>query len=149
MATAEVAAPSPPAQTMTTLWIYRVVSVLHALLMVAQPILIGRFLEGDFGSLSAHAAVGGIAMLSATLLLVAGVLVWRPGRLGLQPLIWSAAMFVLIPAQLAMGYTRTTSVHIPLGVAIVAGSVALVVWACRPGRARMSWRPRTPVEPVR
>lgn len=142
-------APAHGAATTAAVWALRATSVLNAALMVAQPILIGRFLEGDFGSLAAHQAVGGILTLTATLVLVAAVLALVPGRLGAMPLAVAGALWVLVPAQLALGSTRLTSMHIPLGVALVAGSVWFAGWACTPGRARRTWRgPRVTQQPV-
>lgn len=130
------------ASTQGPLWLFRFFATLHALLMAAQPMSIGRFLEGEFGMLKVHSAMGGIGVLTAWLLIPAAVLLWRPARLGAGPLAWSLAMSFAVPAQVALGHTRSVGIHIPLGVSIVAVAVGLAVWACWPGRALRSARTR-------
>lgn len=126
--------------TAGTLWILRLLSGVQAVLLLAQPILAGRFLDGDFPSLSQHGAVGLLLMGLAWLVVIAAVLVWRPGRLPAWPIAVAAACAVLLPIQLGMGHARLLAVHLVLGVGLVAAGVAVAIWAWRPGRARRSYR---------
>ncbi len=110
------------------------------MLLLAQPILAGRFLDGDFPSLSQHGAVGLLLMGLAWLVVIAAVLAWRPGRLPAWPIAVAAACAFLLPIQLGMGHARMLAVHLILGVGLVAAGVAVAIWAWRPGRARHSYR---------
>jgi hypothetical protein len=146
-------APAPPRATAAgatagTLWVLRIVSGIQAVLLLAQPILAGRFLDGDFPSLSTHGANGLALMGLAWLVVIAAVLAWRPGRLPAWPVAVSVACAFLLPIQLGMGHARLLAVHLILGVALVAAGVAVAIWAWRPGRARRSYRaPRVPHAP--
>jgi hypothetical protein len=127
-----------------TLWILRILSGIQAVLLVSQPVLAGRFLDGDFPSLSTHGNVGIGLMGVAWLVVVAAVLAWRPGRLPAWPVAVACACAMLLPIQLGMGHARFLAVHLLLGVGLVAAGVALALWAWRPGRARRSYRPPAP-----
>jgi len=113
-------------------------------MLVAQPVLAGRFLDGDFPSLSTHGNVGIALMGVAWLVVVAAVLAWRPGRVPGWPIGVAFACAMLLPIQLGMGHARFLAVHLLLGVGLVAAGVVLALWAWRPGRARRSYRPAAP-----
>lgn len=101
-------------------------------LLVDQPIYAGQFLSGTFSALHTHrenATAAGIAVLVAA---VAAVPIRWPGRGPLWPLLASLGLFVLIGGQIAIGFLRLLTVHIPLGVAIIVLAVLLTVWAWRP-----------------
>lgn len=136
--------PGTPGGTIGTLWTLRIASVIQAALLAAQPVLAGRFLDGDYPSLSTHGNVGLGLMGVAWLVVVAAVLAWRPGRLPGWPAAVAAALALLLPMQLGMGHARFLAVHLVLGVGLVAAGVVLAGWAWRPGRARRSYRPATP-----
>ncbi len=113
-------------------------------LLIAQPVLAGRFLDGDFPSLATHGGVGIALMLLAWLVVVAALLAWRPGRLPGWPVLVSLACAMLLPIQLGMGHARFLAVHLALGVTLVAAGVVVAAWAWRPGRAKRSYRARGP-----
>jgi hypothetical protein len=58
--------------------------------------------------------------------------------------VWVAAVCVLFylaeGIQTGLGYSRSLGVHVPLGVAIVGGAVAVAAWSWTPasGRSRRS-----------
>ena len=139
-----VAPATPGSATIGTLWVLRIVSATQAVMLVAQPVLAGRFLDGDFPSLSTHGNVGIALMGVAWLVVVAAVLAWRPGRLPGWPIGVAFACAMLLPIQLGMGHARFLAVHLLLGVGLVAAGVVLALWAWRPGRARRSYRPAAP-----
>ncbi|MDV3222149.1 hypothetical protein [Intrasporangium sp.] len=118
------------------LWLLRILLVPYAALLVAQPLLAGRFLEGSFESLKPHGDIGSMLIPLTWVVLVAAVLAWRPGRLGAFPLAVTALLSVLVVIQVVAGYSRTLGVHLPLGVGIVATGLALLGWAWSPRRTR-------------
>lgn len=64
---------------------------------------------------------------------VAAVLVWRPGRGPGLLVPASVALFLLIVVQIFAGFSTRLAVHVPLGVALLAGLVALALTAPRGG----------------
>ena len=125
-----------------TAWLLRLALTSTALSAIAQPLLIGGYLDGQFDLLAWH---GGNAAALITLVMASGVAaiayVWpgggRPWPLLAVVLLWWAAA-----VQIGMGYLRVLVVHVPLGVLIVGAAVALAVWAWTPSvrRARKGWR---------
>jgi hypothetical protein len=118
------------------IWPLRLLLVPYAALLVAQPVLAGRFLEGSFDALKPHGDIGGGLVPLTWIVLFAAVLAWRPGRLGAFPLVASGLLSVLVIVQVVAGYSRALGVHLPLGVAIVATGVAMLGWAWSPRRTR-------------
>ena len=45
----------------------------------------------------------------------------------------SALLFVAVVMQAGFGYARQLGLHIPLGVAVVTGTVLFTIWLCRRG----------------
>jgi hypothetical protein len=134
--------PAPGQQPRVTLWLLRVALTVQAAAAVAQPVIAGRYLSGDFDALAVHAAVGGLVMLATMPAFGAAVLYWLVGRGAGWPALTLVAMFVAVIAQIALGALRVLAIHIPLGVAIVATAVALAVWSFRPA-AQRTRMPRT------
>lgn len=117
-----------------TRWLFRLVLGIHAVLAVAQPLLAGSYLSGNLDAIGWHATIGSSLLPLALLQLLAAVLFWWPGRGPWWPALATMALIVAEVTQVSAGYSRTLGLHIPLGVAIVGGSVALFVWSLR-------WRP--------
>lgn len=130
-------------------WLLRATASLHTALLCAQPLLIGMFLSGDFSKLEAHAAVGGVILVTGVMQVVGAVAAWRLSRWSAWPISISAAMVVAETAQLAAGYTRQLALHVPLGVGLVGAGLALAVWAWRPRRRAPSATPLPPPPPPR
>jgi hypothetical protein len=106
------------------------------LLLFNQAVFAGQFLGGSYGALRTHrenATVAGIAVLVAA---ACALLLWRPGHGPLRPLIATLALFGLVALQIAIGFARLVTLHIPLGVAVIGMSVGLTAAA---------WRYRPPV----
>jgi hypothetical protein len=102
-----------------------------ALLLFDQAVYAGQFLGGSYPALHTHrenATVAGIAVLAAA---ACALLLWRPGRGPIRPLVATLALFGLIALQIVLGFARVLTVHVPLGVAIIGMSVGLNVWAWR------------------
>lgn len=118
----------PSAAHLLTLWAFRMVALLQAVLFVLQPISIGSFLQGSWAAFDVHSLVGGLlvplTMLTGLVGLLLAVLARRPGTgVGV------AALLVLTTVQVGLGHTRQLAVHVPLGVALVAVAVWLCAWS--------------------
>jgi hypothetical protein len=121
------------------LWTLRAVITVHALAVLAQPVLAGLFLTGDVDAIGVHGLIGSLLALVGMVVIgvaLAYVLGGR-GRLWVLPV--AVALFLADGFQIGAGYTRQLELHIPLGVAIVVASVLLATWAWSPSAAR----PRT------
>ncbi|TKG73041.1 hypothetical protein [Prauserella endophytica] len=111
------------------------VAVVHCLLVCVQPVLAGMSLEGVANAIDWHGTNGSIILTIAMVQVLAAALWWKPGG---GPLWVPLACLVLLAGetvQLGIGYAFLLTMHIPLGVAIVALSVVLCVVLVR--------RPRT------
>lgn len=112
-----------------TLWLLRLVFGLHAAVAVAQPVSAGLYLSGDLDAISLHSTLGGTLIVVGFLAMVAATLHWWPGRGPAWP---SAATLLLLVAEVmevALGYSRTLGLHIPLGVGVVGLTVVLFAWS--------------------
>lgn len=118
-----------------TLWLLRIVVTVHFAAVLFQPVLAGMFLTGDVDAIVAHGTIGSllaavdIVVIGATLLYVLG----GRGRLWILPV--SVVLFLAVGLQIGMGYSRQLQLHVPLGVAIVVGSVLVVAWVWSPSAA--------------
>lgn len=117
----------------TTLLLLRIVVALHAVAVIAQPVLIGQYLDGDFDTLALHATNANIVFGLCFVQLVVAVLYWRPGGGRGWPALVTAVLFLAEGGQVGVGYARELGIHIPLGVLIVSTTVVLTVWVFRSG----------------
>jgi hypothetical protein len=92
---------------------------LLALLVFAQAVFAGLFLDGNAAWRRWH-AINGMLLIPLLALLAVGVAVvlWRSGGPGWMALA-SLALLLAIVVQNAMGQTSQVAVHVPLGVAIL------------------------------
>ena len=96
----------------------------------------GLYLSGRYPMVGLHGALG--STLAAIALLVAALSVLYAlagGRLWVVPV--CVALFLACGFQIGMGYARNLALHVPLGVAIVAGSLLLTVWSWTRAAARV------------
>lgn len=114
-----------------TLWMLRIVLLLHAGLVIAQPVLAGYFLSGESDAMEIHGPIGSTLWMVAFLQFVVAVLYWRPGRGKLWPALVTLALFFADFVQLTFGYLQNFAVHVPLGTAIVVTVVAMTIWSFR------------------
>jgi hypothetical protein len=120
----------------------RVALLLHAALILAQAAFAGQFLGGDAGWVRVHEANAGIIQLAAFVQLVLAILVWRPGRGPGWPALASLALLLAEELQTGFGYARLLALHVPLGVAIFGGTIALLAGTRRLTRVEPVPRPR-------
>lgn len=110
---------------------FRVVVTVHAAAVLAQPVLAGRFLNGDFGMLSAHRVTGiAVGLLGMVQLAVALAHRWA-GRGPWRPALICLGLSLAELAQIFLGFNRFVGVHVPLGVAIVAVTLLVATSAWR------------------
>ncbi|GAA3347854.1 hypothetical protein GCM10020358_64200 [Amorphoplanes nipponensis] len=116
-------------------WPFRLSMSVAALMLLDQSVFAGQFLSGSFTALHTHrenATYAGIAVLVAA---ASAVLLRWPGppagRGPVWPLLACLALFGLIALQIVLGFARTLTVHVPLGVLIILMAVRLAVWAWR------------------
>jgi hypothetical protein len=126
----------PVLRARATLWALRIVLVLHACLVVAQPILAGYFLSGEVDAMDIHGPIGSSLWLISLIQFVVAILYWRPGGGRLWPAGVTVLLFFAEFLQLIFGYAQNFAVHVPLGTAIVVGVVTLTIWSFRPSARR-------------
>ncbi|MEV0288453.1 MULTISPECIES: hypothetical protein [unclassified Kribbella] len=124
-----------------TLWTLRIVLLLHAGLVVAQPILAGYFLSGEVDAMSAHGPIGSTLWMVSMIQFVAALLYWLAGGGRIWPLLLTVVLFFAEFAQLTFGYLQNFAVHVPLGTAIVVTVVWMTVWSFRPAARRSRKEP--------
>ena len=117
----------------------RIVLVVHAALVAAQPILAGYFLSGNVDAMNIHGPIGSSVWMVALIQIVVAALYWMPGRGRIWPALLTVVVFLAEFVQLTFGYLQNFAVHVPLGTAIVITVVWMAVWSFRP-TARLSRR---------
>jgi hypothetical protein len=110
-------------------WPLRAGASAATLLLFNQAVFAGQFLSGTFASLQTHrdnATYAGI-----TVLLTAGcaVLIRRPGGGPVWPAFAFLGLFGMIALQIALGFARVLTLHVPLGVLIIGVALRLTLWA--------------------
>ena len=117
-------------------WTWRVWMLLYLASALAQPVLAGAYLEGDYDAIGLH-GINGAALLSL-MVLGAGALALGcalTARSAWWPLPVVAVLFVAQGVQIGMGHSRALLVHVPLGVGIIVAVAGLTLWV---------WSPRLP-----
>lgn len=132
-----------------TLLALRLVAGPHAVLALLQPVFAGIYLTGDFDALAWHGLINGhLVQLLGIIQLVVAIFFVTLGRGRFVPLTASILIFLGEGMQVGMGYSRELAIHIPLGVAIVAGQLLFALWVFGPharrGRQLKSTKASTP-----
>jgi hypothetical protein len=108
---------------------FRAMATALAIVVVLQPISIGLYLDGDYAAMSLHEIGASAVLFIALFTLVAAI--WY--AVVAQRRAWVPIMMFLllltVGAQTGFGYGRFLGAHVPLGVGVVAGCLALVWWA--------------------
>lgn len=119
-----------------TAWLLTAALTLQGLVAVAQPVLIGGYLDGIVDLVGVH-GTNGTALLGVTMLAgLAAIARVFPGRGSLWPVVALTVLWFAEGIQVGMGFSRVLAVHVPLGVAIVGVCVALAVWSWTPAARR-------------
>ena len=117
--------------SMKSLAALRLVAAIHATAICLQPVLAGIYLNGSGAALRMHEPIGlGLTIAGLVQLLIA-IIYWRAGGRLVAP---TVTLLITLGEglQVAMGYSRQLALHIPLGIALVAGAVAFACWTYSP-----------------
>jgi len=139
--TAPVAAERRVRRPRGSLWSLRITLLLHAGLVVAQPILAGYFLSGDVDAMNVHGPIGSTLWMVSMIQFVAAFFYWLVGGGRIWPLLLSVVLFLAEFVQLTYGYLQNFAVHVPLGTAIVVAVVWMTIWSFRPAARRSRKEP--------
>jgi hypothetical protein len=113
--------------------LFQVAVTVETALVFVQPVLVGSLLSGHYEMLAAH-RYGAFATIAVAAIMTVLAFAAR-GADAPRWLPAVSALIVLIEAgQISWGYQRVLYVHIPLGVALAAAMMLLLVWAWRPAR---------------
>ena len=115
------------------IWLLRLIVLVHCLIVLAQAISAGSFLDGQDSSMRLHQMTGTSVITAISMLqVIVAVICWRR----LQQAVWFAlASFGLFAAemiQIGLGFTNRTSLHVPLGVSIFGVSLVLLFVIVKP-----------------
>jgi hypothetical protein len=138
--TALVVEPAKVRRPRVSLQLLRITLVLHAALVIAQPIAAGYFLAGNVDAMTnVHSPIGGSLWMVAIIQTVVAACYTFSGGGRIWPTVASALLIVAELTQLVYGYAQNFAVHIPLGTAIVGTVIWMTVWSFR-STARLSRR---------
>jgi hypothetical protein len=148
----------PPGATITepplaaarpwTGWLLRLLLTGQAAMAVLQPILIGRYLDGDFDQLAGHSLNGSLLPAITMVCIIGAALHATVGRGPVWPVLVTVLLVPVEGVQLAAGYSHSLAVHIPLGTGLVAALLFLAAWSWTP-RVRQTRPPRARKAPDR
>ncbi|MFI9330112.1 hypothetical protein ACIGZJ_21500 [Kitasatospora sp. NPDC052868] len=110
-------------------WVLRALVSAHVVVILGQPVFAGVYLSGDFDGLRWHALGANIVTSIGYVQVIAAATVWFRLR-RLWPLSATLAVVAAETVQYFAGLAGALWLHLPLGVATVAGLVVLsiVVW---------------------
>lgn len=114
------------------MWFLRGSLTLTAILMFAQAVSAGLFMDGRSSAFGVHremATVAGVALIAG---IVAAVLVRWFGRAPRWPIAATIGLLMLMSLQAFAGFRSLVALHVPLGVIVILLSIALAWWAWRP-----------------
>lgn len=117
-------------------WVFRALATGAATALAGQAVFAGQFLSGAYGSLLTHRENATYAGVATLLEGCGAVLLHRAGGGPRWPIAACGALFALIAGQIYLGFARVITIHVPLGTALIAGSVVLAGWAWRHGPDR-------------
>ncbi len=120
-----------------TIWPLRLTLLVHAAMAVAQPVLAGSYMAGNYDVLATH-GLNGSLLVVATMLWGVAALVHAVATRGrtwwLLPMV--VVVFLAEGFQIGAGHERNLALHIPLGVFIVLAAVLLAGWSFTPWATR-------------
>lgn len=107
----------------------RVVTALAALSSFTEAVLAGGVVAGRVEALPLYSANGLLLALGNVVLLVALLLVWRPGGGPTWTLFAGLLLAFATLVQLGVGVSPSLAVHVPLATTMIIAVVLLLVWA--------------------
>jgi hypothetical protein len=109
----------------------RAILVVHLIGVFAQAVFAGEFLSGSDAAVYRH-EVAGWSVVALCLLQIGIALSLRVPRGAVLPFALSSTLLFLAETlQAGTGYGRFLEVHVPLGVLILGGVAAQLVWVWR------------------
>ncbi|WP_329003255.1 hypothetical protein OHA18_08320 [Kribbella sp. NBC_00709] len=115
---------------MRSLVALRVIAGVHAVAICLQPVFAGVYLDGSPGGMRMHEPTGLALVFLGLAQLLTAMIWWRAGGRWVVPVV-SLLILAGEVVQVSMGYSRQLAIHIPLGIALVAGAVAFAFWVNR------------------
>jgi hypothetical protein len=110
----------PPARTAVSGWVLRAAATLFLIGGFVQPVFAGVYLSGDFDGLAWHVMGGDLLSFISIAQLGAAVAVWIRVRRA-WPFWASLALLIGGVMQYFAGMEGALWLHLPLGVALIAG----------------------------
>ncbi|MCU1642007.1 MAG: hypothetical protein JWN03_2282 [Nocardia sp.] len=111
-------------------WILRGLTLLAGVDGLTQAMFAGRFMSGSYRALDAHSLNGLILGVISLLLTIAFGIAWRSGAPSWT--FWtSLGLTLACGIEIMLGHKAILAIHVPLGVLIIAGFLALLVQAWR------------------
>jgi hypothetical protein len=98
----------------------RRLATFNLVLVAVQPVSAGFLMSGFEYALAVQTDVAIALELSVLTQAIAGVILWRRGRLPGATAAVSVALFVALFLQVGFGHTRRYWLHVPIGVGIIA-----------------------------
>ncbi|MFB4304293.1 hypothetical protein [Actinomadura sp. NTSP31] len=125
----------PVHRTSPAWWALRAVVSVHLVAIFGQPVFAGVFLSGDYDGLRLHEAGANVTTSAGYLQLIVAIMVWVRLR-QVRPFLATLAVVVAETVQYFAGMEGALWLHLPLGVATVAGLVVqfIAVWRRPPLR---------------
>ena len=110
-------------------WVLRAVVSVHVAAIFGQPVFAGVYLSGSYDGLSLHAAGADAVTSLGYLQLIAAIVVWARLRQA-GPFLATLALVAAETVQYFAGLAGALWLHLPLGVATIAGLVVqfTAVW---------------------
>lgn len=105
----------------------RAITTLVTLDGFAQAMFAGRLMAGSYDGLDAHSLNGPIMAAGMLLMTLCFAAAWRSGQAAGRSALQCAAMTVGTGVEIGLGHREILAVHVPLGVALVAGLAAVTV----------------------
>jgi hypothetical protein len=123
------ARPDPVRRTSPAGWVLRAVVSVHVAAIFGQPVFAGVYLSGSYDGLSLHAAGADAVTSLGYIQLIAAIVVWARLRQA-GPFLATLALVAAETVQYFAGLAGALWLHLPLGVATVAGLVVqfTAVW---------------------
>ncbi|MFF0298368.1 hypothetical protein ACFYST_33515 [Kitasatospora sp. NPDC004614] len=117
--------------------VLRVLAAVHMVAVYGQPVFAGVYLSGSYDGLGWHLAGANAVTSLGYAQLIAAMVFWYRRRVG-WPLTGTALVVIAETVQYFAGIDGALWLHLPLGVATIAGLTVLTVGLLRaplPGRA--------------
>lgn len=102
---------------------FGVLAIIHAALVIAQPILAGMSLEGNNSALDLHYANGMLIMMVACIQTMAALLWWKFGGGPSRAITVSLVLLIAEVIQFLLGDSGSFAIHLPLGIFVLFGAL--------------------------